>query len=96
MAEYKLTNTDTVIRTADGANIPNDDANADRRRYKLWLATIGNVPDPADPLVTPPDATDQINLVAFKLLFNHENRIRTLEGRPQVTAQQFRAFINAQ
>lgn len=31
----------------------------------------------------------------FKILFNHENRIRTLESRPQVTAAQFRAAVKA-
>lgn len=96
MAEYQLTNSDIVVRTADGANIPNDDANGDRKAYKLWLTKVGNVPDPAPPPTPPPDATDQLNVTAFRLLFNHENRIRTLEGRAQVTAQQFRTFINAQ
>jgi hypothetical protein len=28
-----------------------------------------------------------------KILFNHENRIRTLAGQPAVTAAQFKAFI---
>jgi hypothetical protein len=38
-----------------------------------------------------PDATN----VIFKVLFNHENRIRTLESKPLVTAAQFRAVLKA-
>lgn len=36
----------------------------------------------------------QITLaVVAKLLFNHENRIRALEGQPQITAVQFKTAI---
>jgi hypothetical protein len=45
MAEYQLTETDVVIRTADGATIPNDPANRDWQKYQKWLAD-GGVPDP--------------------------------------------------
>ena len=46
MADYKLTATDkVVIRTVDGANIPNNPANIDWAEYQKWLAA-GGVPDP--------------------------------------------------
>ncbi|MBX9820847.1 MAG: hypothetical protein K2Y19_09345 [Afipia birgiae] len=48
MSDYKLTQTDSVIRTADGASIPNDPANRDRAEYDVWIAD-GGVPDPYVP-----------------------------------------------
>ena len=38
---------------------------------------------------------DQVDVLAFKVMFNHENRIRTLAGQPQVTAAQFRTALKA-
>jgi hypothetical protein len=46
MANYRLTNTDVVIRTADNAFIPNDPTNRDWVKYQEWLDD-GGVPDPA-------------------------------------------------
>jgi hypothetical protein len=45
MSEYQLTASDTIIRLADNAFIPNDPANVDFQAYAAWLAA-GNVPDP--------------------------------------------------
>jgi hypothetical protein len=49
MAEYQLTETDAaVIRTADGAYIPNDPGNRDYQEYLAWVEA-GGVPDPYVP-----------------------------------------------
>ena len=82
MAEYQLTATDIVIRTEDGASIPNDPANRDRAEYDKWLAA-GGVPDPyVPPEAPPPDPPPEATL-----LYDHENRLRTLEGQPPLTLQ---------
>ena len=52
MADYQLTTTDMVIRTADRAYIPNDPHNRDREEYEIWLAA-GGVPDPPTPPINP-------------------------------------------
>ncbi|MCA1452116.1 hypothetical protein I6F35_02665 [Bradyrhizobium sp. BRP22] len=52
MADYQLTATDVVIRTADKAHIPNAAGNIDRQQYERWLAD-GGVPDPAPPKISP-------------------------------------------
>lgn len=45
MSDYQLTETNSVLRTADKAIIPEDPANRDRREYNDWLAA-GGVPEP--------------------------------------------------
>lgn len=45
MTTYQLTSSDSVIRTKDGAIIPNDPANRDRQEYDAWVKK-GGVPDP--------------------------------------------------
>ncbi len=37
----------------------------------------------------------KLDIVAFKVLFNHENRIRALENKQPITAQQFINGIKA-
>jgi hypothetical protein len=84
MAEYQLTSTDTIIRTEDGAAIPNDPANRDRAEYEQWLAA-GGVPDPyVEPEPVPPTAAPESTL-----LYDHENRLRALEGQPPLALADF-------
>ena len=51
--DYKLTNSDVVIRTKDGIHIPNDPNNPDRVQYEAW-GMAGGVAMPADPPPAPP------------------------------------------
>jgi hypothetical protein len=70
MADYQLATPDVngpVIRTADGASIPNDPANRDWIEYQNWLA-LGNVPDPyvpPPPSLPVPDANARITAGAL-------------------------------
>lgn len=84
MADYQLTASDAVIRTEDQALIPNDPANRDRAEYDEWLDD-GGVPDPYVELPPPEPMPDEQNVV----LYEHENRIRVLEGQPPLTLSDF-------
>jgi hypothetical protein len=84
MAEYQLTATEVVIRTEDGASIPNDPANRDREEYEQWLVD-GGVPDPyVPPEPVPPTPSDEQTV-----LYNHENRLRAIEGQPPLSIVDF-------
>ena len=84
MADYQLTATDSVIRTADQATIPNDPANRDWIAYQQWLVG-GGVPDPyVPPEPVPPDPAPETTV-----LYDHENRLRSLEGQPPLTLGEF-------
>ena len=84
MAEYQLTATDSIVRTADGACIPPDPANADYAEYLEWVEA-GGVPDPyVEPEPAPAVPTNE-QLV----LVDHENRLRSFEGLPPLTAADF-------
>jgi len=91
MAEYQLTATDNmVIRTEDGACIPNNPANRDWVEYQEWLGE-GGVPDPyVEPEPVPPQPTpEQV------VLYDHENRIREQEGAPPLSLDDFITHMNA-
>jgi hypothetical protein len=84
MSAYQLTATDVVIRKVDGACIPNDPANRDWIEYQEWLAD-GGVPDP----YVPPEAVPPTPTSEQTMLYDHENRVRALEGQPPLTLKEF-------
>lgn len=43
----------------------------------------------------PVDALETWDVIALKIAFNHENRIRALEGKPSVTVPQFKTALRA-
>ena len=87
MAEYQLTASEepcSVIRAEDGACIPPDEANRDYAEYLEWKEE-GNEPDPyVEPETPPPQPTE-----GQQILYEHENRIRTLEGQPPLSIADF-------
>src|SRR6266446_8556951 len=60
--------------------------------YEIGGKFIGDVyTPPATNIANPPPKVDPIDswdLVSLKIAFNHENRIRVLEGKPAVTIAQ--------
>ena len=84
MADYQLTTSDSIIRTEDGACIPADPANRDYAEYLQWVED-GGVPDPyVPPPVVPPQPSNEQTII-----YEHENRIRTLEGQPPLSLTDF-------
>ena len=92
-SEYQLTASEepcAVIRTEDGAWIPSDMGNRDYNGdafnpgYIQWKEA-GGVPDAyVEPETLPPQPTE-----GQQLLYEHENRIRALEGEPPLSIVDF-------
>lgn len=70
---YKLSNSNsnTIIRMRDFAQIPTDPDNMDYQEYLAWLAA-GNTPQPADPppILPPPGPTTEERLEAAEQLID--------------------------
>jgi hypothetical protein len=86
MADYRLTETDAVIRVVDEAWIPNSPDNIDRQAYDRWLAD-GGVPDPYVPPTPPSPIEDPVQDV---ILYDHENRLRAIEGQSPLSIADFK------
>jgi hypothetical protein len=84
MADYQLTAGESIFRTEDSAHIPPDPGNSDYAAYLKWVEA-GGVADPyVEPEPVPPTPTAQ-----QEIAFDHENRIRVLEGLPPLTMEDF-------
>jgi hypothetical protein len=94
MSDYQLTASEepcAVIREKDGACIPPDMANRDYNGdvmtpgYIQWKEA-GGVPDayvePPTPEPAPPSQEDVV-------LYDHENRLRAIEGQPPLDLGEF-------
>jgi predicted secreted protein len=81
---------DTATQVRSGPVVEEDHVN-EIRRY-VWTVRAKTAPE----LDTAAEAKiDSVDMLVFKVLFNHENRIRTLAGQAQVTDIQFRNALKA-
>ena len=87
MADYQLTADEepcVVIRVEDSACIPPDPDNRDYAEYLKWVED-GGVPDP----YVPPEPVVQTPTAEQEIMFDHENRLRVIEGEPPLTMADF-------
>ena len=89
MSNYQLTATDMILRTEDNVWIPPDPDNHDYVEYLKWVE-MGGV---ADPYVAPEPPAAQPT-AEQAVLFDHENRLRTFEGKPPLTMDEFTKKLN--
>jgi hypothetical protein len=84
MGKYRFGYTNEIIIRDDGVFIPDDPTDPDWAEYRAWVDG-GGVPDPyVPPEPVPPQATE-----GQTLAFDHENRIRALEGQPPLSLGDF-------
>jgi hypothetical protein len=81
-------------------SIPVDNENSDYQRLLAWVAE-GNVIQPyvAPPPPTKDERADQLflhsdnDIVLAKVLFELINQVRVLQGQPEISASQFKAYL---
>ena len=60
---------------------------------QAWAAPVAKTTEGLD---AEKDATiNRFDVLGFRVMFNHENRVRALEGKAAITANQFRAALKA-
>jgi hypothetical protein len=66
------------------------------RVTRVWTMRDKTAPELAAGIDAEKESTlDRFDVLAFKVLFDHENRLRALEGKAAITAAQFRAALKA-
>jgi len=96
MADYQLTAHEepcaVIFTEEDGTvwHVPPDPANRHYAEYQQWVED-GGVPDPyVEPEPVPPQPTE-----AQLVMYDHENRLREIEGEPPLTLADFVMKTNA-
>jgi hypothetical protein len=93
MSKVIVAQNGTVINVV---NAPPDDSANDVYNLLVDDTYVVNVGDPFDPKdwqINPNTQWTQADYVSGQILFNHENRIRVLEGKTQITAKQFKTAV---
>jgi len=90
MANYQLTETEepcTVIFTEEDGTVWHIPPDPDNRHYAEYLQWVedGGVPDP----YVPPEPVPDVPTAGEQLAFDHENRLRALEGQPPLSEEDF-------
>ena len=81
---------DAELQVKEGPTIEEDHVNFVRRT----VYTVRNKTQPE--LDADNDAkVNALDMVALRILFQHENRLRTLEGQNQITLNQFKNAVKA-
>lgn len=76
---YKLTQFSSIIRTADGACIPNDPSNSDYAAYLVWLGE-GNTPSGADvPVVPVPSVVGPAQFRSALIALDYASTVNTID-----------------
>jgi hypothetical protein len=89
---YRLTNSDSVVRVADGAAIPADPRNADRIAFDAWVAAGGEpLPYEAPAAGVPQSVTKRQALQALILAGRDADVDSMLEAMPGVEGKLARA-----
>jgi hypothetical protein len=90
MSEYQLTAAEepcaVIFTDEDGTvwHIPPDPANRHYAEYLKWVED-GGVPDP----YVPPEPIPPTPTAEQQVLYDHENRVRALEGQPPLDLSDF-------
>jgi hypothetical protein len=58
-----------------------------------YVVNVGDPFDPKDWQINPNTQWTQADYVSGQILFNHENRIRALEGKAAITVKQFKTAV---
>jgi hypothetical protein len=90
MSDYQLTASEepcpVILTEEDGTvwSIPPDPANRHYAEYLQWVED-GGVPDP----YVPPEPVAPTATPEQTILYDHENRVRALEGQPPLSLGDF-------